>query len=410
MEHASNKSGWSARLASLALSCCLCVAGTLFVILSVANYLRATLWLQLDAESALLLKQYGPPPVHPFIEFLVGLALAGVGFGTFRLARQAGLLGVVAAACSIAFPVFAIKSVYGSTSRIAFNTLDRALILPDNRALVAWGDQQHEFVPPQPRMGPLPFSEWDDQASVTVRWEGGVRVVDPTRQAVRRSIAAPFDHALADAVEAHFGYPHEIKECYGLAGDDSLKEVTAMRDRLLAKHGVCAEKAVLRPDFGWIVRNSIDCVRPVAKELVVGCGSRRARIEALAGYVQGAIPYTPDVEGEQDSRFRDGKHRLDLRTPGAVLLRGGDCDSKSLLLAALMRSVDPSVPICVVSIDRISGDNHAILGIGVNSEKGEAFWDSPRGPVLLIETTDQWGMGRLSEVPDPDRSTVRWID
>ena len=76
MAQASSKSGWAAQSAAFALSSCLCVAGTLFAIVAAANYLRATLWLQLDAESALLLKEYGPPPVHPFVEVLVGIALA----------------------------------------------------------------------------------------------------------------------------------------------------------------------------------------------------------------------------------------------------------------------------------------------------------------------------------------------
>ena len=60
---------------------------------------------------------------------------------------------------------------------------------------------------------------------------------------------------------------------------------------------------------------------------------------------------------------RDGKVRCGLRTPVETLFDGGDCDSKSLLLAAMIRSVDPKIGLSLVHC--MNGEvPHMILAVG----------------------------------------------
>ena len=102
-------------------------------------------------------------------------------------------------------------------------------------------------------------------------------------------------------------------------------------------------------------------------------------MEALAGYVQAAVPYRT-IKGPQDDLVQDGNQRCGLRTPVATLMAGGDCDSKSLLLASLLRAVDPRIPVALVHC--MSGDTpHMILAVGCDANRMQSRVVGNRQPV-----------------------------
>ena len=110
----------------------------------------------------------------------------------------------------------------------------------------------------------------------------------------------------------------------------------------------------------------------------------------------------------------DGKQRCGLRTPVATLLAGGDCDSKALLLASMLRAVDANIPISLVHC--MNGQTpHMIIAVGCEAKADEqtiaAAASAPaRGAraakaardasLVLIETTSDWDLGHVAPTVD----------
>jgi hypothetical protein len=99
----------------------------------------------------------------------------------------------------------------------------------------------------------------------------------------------------------------------------------------------------------------------------------------------------------------DGKYRYGYRTPLPTLLAGGDCDSKSMLLICLIRAVRPTLPLALIHID--SGEPHAMLAVGGIGADGEVRKTFGGVEHVLIESTSDWDIGRISE--DSDESTIK---
>lgn len=97
----------------------------------------------------------------------------------------------------------------------------------------------------------------------------------------------------------------------------------------------------------------------------------------------------------------DAAERFRLMT----LPRGGDCDSEPLLLAVLIRSVDRHLPLALINVRApdsrvaVAGD-HTILAVGVPPGPDERTLRCGSGALTLIETTDDWGIGRPSDDTD----------
>ncbi len=292
--------------------------------------------------------------------------------------------------------------------------LARALGMPENAMWAMWLARNHQFAAPTPSMARLPYCDWECQDGRTIGWEGAARIVDSNIPPERLSVMVAVDQALADAIERHFGFPDGLTAPTGFSHDLSLHALLGERDRTFGLHGVTVSERVISPDLNWVVRQSTSCVKPVALAVLstrVAAGrstdARRAMVERLVNFVQAAIPYADQVEAEQQARYADGNYRFGLRTPGAVLIRGGDCDSKVILLATLIRAVDDRLALCKVDVD---GGDHSILAVGLNPIAGEMTWDSPRGPMVLVETTGDWGIGRLRADTRLNEAEVTWIE
>jgi hypothetical protein len=132
-----------------------------------------------------------------------------------------------------------------------------------------------------------------------------------------------------------------------------------------------------------------------------GARDVRSQLAALASFVQ-HLPY------EIPPKLADGKERAGLRTPMATMIWGGDCDSKSLLLAGLVRSVD----LCdatLVHVDNVPDGaprpagaraddavGHMIAGFNVPARPEDFTIDQGRHRYVLVETTSDWRIGRIS--------------
>lgn len=311
--------------------------------------------------------------------------------------------------------------------------VDRDLSIPENAPLVEWlNSPRPELQPVQARWAPVPYARWEDHSSRVDVIDGTPYLSD--RPPRRFAISVTVDHALADAIEAQFGFPKDAQQPTSYSWEAGgtrrpLDAVLELKSREIERaHGFQIDGELLLPDYDWLVDKSASICAAVSTAVVeaftekpIAEAGARERVEALASFVQNAIPYRFDVEGDVAATHSDGKDRLGVRPPATTLLRGGDCDCKSLLLAALIRAADPAVPLAVVGVrmkNEKTGemDPHAVLGVGVPSRPGEQTLDADGARLLLIETTAgghwdglDWDLGHLGDGADLSAPEIRWI-
>jgi hypothetical protein len=252
----------------------------------------------------------------------------------------------------------------------------------------------------------LQFSLWtDDQACIAKR-EGDTKFLRAGCTPMTIRISAKVNEAWADSFERYFGFPeHALDSVAYRVGDGSQAAIEKAITETLAQHGIVCSAQSIAPDHQWILDSSLAQVRDVANAVIDtywsgqrGRPSARQRIEALTSFVQNAIPYRKVDDGRNDS-VKDGKYRCGLRTPGEVLLDGGDCDSKSLLLATLIRSVDERTPVALVYCMNDTTP-HMCLAVGCDMFEGEQRINVNGTQMVLIETTSDWDMGHVGASTD----------
>jgi len=291
------------------------------------------------------------------------------------------------------------------TAESAAAALESALALTQNADFRAWYESQHIFLAPRSRLQNLQFSLWtDDQACIAKR-EGDTKFLRAGCTPMTIRISAKVNEAWADSFERYFGFPeHGLDYAYRI-GDGSQAAIEKAITETLAQHGIICSAQSIAPDHQWILDSSLAQVRDVANAVIDtywsgqrGRPSARQRIEALTSFVQNAIPYRKVDDGRNDS-VKDGKSRCGLRTPGEVLLDGGDCDSKSLLLATLIRSVDERTPVALVYCMN-NTTPHMCLAVGCDMFEGEQRINVNGTQMVLIETTSDWDMGHVGASTD----------
>ena len=253
---------------------------------------------------------------------------------------------------------------------------------------------------------------WEDD-SVQLAFEGCKPVArDPLVPKVKLSVQAPIDFDALGAIEQHFGFdPKDVFTIEATMEDEveySLSshlgdEVVAV----LAKRGILVEDSAIRADFPWLVRQTAPHLRPLAQAVVEEWArsmpkpreSKTPRpgnimrsdtmLEALTSFVQRAVPYDSIPTRLQEFE------RCGVRTPGPTLKLGADCDSKALLLAAMIRSINDRLPIVLVSLT-VAGRPHMLIGVGVPARDCDAILDYRGRRYVLVEVTSALGVGVMA--------------
>ena len=134
------------------------------------------------------------------------------------------------------------------------------------------------------------------------------------------------------------------------------EERDAALERYLVTHGYTrlGRKGII-PDHPRHVREYADDLRPVVRALGGATADPRDFANLALSFVQ-TIPY------EKRARVSDR-----YRRPLSLLGRNkGDCDSKTVLFLALMRSAYPEMPLAVIYIP-----GHAYGALGLEPERGD---------------------------------------
>lgn len=242
----------------------------------------------------------------------------------------------------------------------------------------------------------------DDRPQLT--WNGcEPEYIDRRLPALSCEVHLELDLTRIEAIERHFGLDSaaQPKEFWSTTSNDmdSQDRLLSARDRALESHGVISTEQTVGPDHNWLVSTSMPLLRPLAEEIVrqwrtIHVGPQYGRtLEALTSFVQRGIPYVAiGANG-------DGRERFDLRSPALTALQGGDCDSKSVLLAALIRCIDPEIPIVLVELKASDGsDGHMMIAVGLPPLECSEVVGYNGQRYVMIEATDGWGIGRVGDV------------
>ena len=275
------------------------------------------------------------------------------------------------------------------------------LAIPENANFRAWYESPHEFSAPRARFRNIAFVDWTDDQSCIVRRDADNKFMRAGCAPAAFRIPSAIDTARADALERHFGFPSAALETIAYRQTPgALAAIDQAVTQTLAQHGITCTVDGIAPDHQWILDQSAPAVRGVAIDVINAYWnnprtqpSARQSIEALTSYVQNAIPYHK-VDDHRNDLVDDGKTRCGLRTPAEALLDGGDCDTKSLLLATLIRSIDSDTPLALVYC--MNGNTpHMILAIGCSTNPGEQCITVNNTPMALVESTSDWDIGHV---------------
>lgn len=134
----------------------------------------------------------------------------------------------------------------------------------------------------------------------------------------------------------------------------------------------------VKPDHIRFIKENREVLLPVAQAIydkLEGDSSTRAYVNLLLSWLQ-SIPYNP----LQDRVTSNGSGYL---PPTDVIISNlGDCDSKTVLLASLMRSLLPQLSMVVIFLP-----NHALLGANLPHREDERVLKLDGLDYLLLEPT-----------------------
>ncbi|MFT5681699.1 MAG: hypothetical protein ACI8RZ_002605 [Myxococcota bacterium] len=165
----------------------------------------------------------------------------------------------------------------------------------------------------------------------------------------------------------------------------------AAMDDYLDEHGYTHLGDAIVADHARHVSEYADDVAPLVAALGGPTDDPREFAAIALGYVQ-SIPY--------QSRAKVSNA---YRRPLLVVARNkGDCDSKSTLLLALMRSAYPDLPLAVGYIP-----GHAFTGLGVEAARGDITFREDGQTWVLAEPVGPalYGVG---ETKGKSRRRARW--
>lgn len=252
-----------------------------------------------------------------------------------------------------------------------------------------WTPPRH--VPAAERSWVAPGAElrWRDPNAERINcWRGDVR--DCTTSGPELGVAIDVKRVDVERATESFGFrPDEITFRYRT--QDEYDAGVARRDRLLDARGVRFSDDIVSPDYPWMIRQGVPTVAAMADRLEEvarrsGATSVRGRASIMAGFTQ-ALAYEENLEATDDEQVE----QMGVMLPAATLDRvSGDCDSKAVLLCALLQSSGVCDSVLVHTED------HTLVGLGVQLRSGDDTIRAWRRPWVMVETTDRWPVGRIS--------------
>ncbi len=238
---------------------------------------------------------------------------------------------------------------------------------------------------------------WSDiNTREVIRWDGDSAVVRQGSSMQELTCNITIDQSkVTEAIES-FGIPKTWTTFMYTDERDLAKQQKELKAKA-ANYGIkmLEESNRFTIDYNWVINQNKSSIEEIAKRIRStarrrGYRSRRELVGAFASFVQSLKYRVP-----RDYRL-NGKNEKIL-TAGAMMpletlaIGWGDCDSKSMLFAALVQSID-LVDVCFIVMDE-----HLFAAVQLRHNQDEQFIKHNGKDWVLIELTDAWPIGRVPQ-------------
>jgi len=166
-----------------------------------------------------------------------------------------------------------------------------------------------------------------------------------------------------------------------LAGDAIIKErERVVNDIYSSNYYRLNEKGEVEVDYAAIVNRYVPVMHIVAESIFTTTGDKRSAVAHYLDFIR-TIPYSYDFS-----------NHANFQTPLGMLLENkGDCDTKAVAFATLMKSF--GLPVILIGLP-----NHMIVGIELEPTKEDYAVRYKGKTYILSETSsDSYKLGQVSE-------------
>ena len=236
---------------------------------------------------------------------------------------------------------------------------------------------------------------WEDiNTRDVVEWKGDTAVIRNGSRMQEFTCKLKIEKQDVDFAVESFGIP-ESWTTITYSDDQDLEAKQKTLQQNAAAHGIKMMDGGLLfiVDYAWVVEKSKRKLRDAARTIrstakKQGYRSTRELLGAFASFAQSLKYQIPP-----DHRFNDDGERI--LTAGAFMpletlsKRWGDCDSKSLLFASLIRSLQLA-EVCFIVMD-----DHLFAGVRITPEQNDHYIRHKGKDWVLIELSDSWPIGRI---------------
>lgn len=256
------------------------------------------------------------------------------------------------------------------------------------------------------------YYQWiDTNTEKIIKWNGDTKIIDKNIKPIYLKINLKVSSSQMLDAQKKFGIPEKLLKKIKASSKEILEKKINMLQKFASEKGISITKKNgnsmnVRPNYAWMIEESIAPVQKYARQILRaakdrGYKTKRDLIGAVASFCQ-SIPYKiPDqnnvINGE---RINTGGVMMPIEVLGKQF---GDCDSKSVLFASLIRSVNLGESIFLTHPGTtIGSQGHLFVGVQTNPSlvplsNTEFFWEDQvyKKKYLLLELTSSWPMGHI---------------
>lgn len=236
---------------------------------------------------------------------------------------------------------------------------------------------------------------WNDiNTREVIRWEGDIAVVQQGASMQELSCRIKIDDSDVDFAIHSFGIPKSWTS-FSYQTDEELVQKQKELKQNAAKHGISMHDDGNRfsVHYDWVISKSKRSLQDAAKTIRSsarrnGYRSKRELVGAFTAFVQSLTYRIP-----ADHRMNDEGEKI--LTAGAMMpletlsKQWGDCDSKCMLFASLVQSID-LVDVCFIVIN-----DHIFAGVQMRAQQDDHVVRHKNKDWILVELTDSWPIGRV---------------
>ena len=239
--------------------------------------------------------------------------------------------------------------------------------------------------------------QWKDiNTREVVRWEGDTAILaQGTSMKELRCKILVDPNKVARAIDS-FGIPETWTKITYRTEEELAQQRSELRKKAKT-HGIKMDEEgnQFSVDYNWVVKQSVGDLQVIANQIRStarrkGYRTRREIIGAIASFVQELQYQLPPAHriNEEGEKILTAGATMPLET---LAIQQGDCDTKSLLFAGLVRSIK------LVDVIFVAIEDHLFVGIRMNPSPWDHSIHHQGRDWVLIELSDSWPIGHVPQ-------------